>query len=279
MHGTGTQADPFVPYIWDEVVEAVGTSAAYVSFPENGGEYDLNALYPTGVSTIRVRCTQINGNGWNLKNLYSQGNPFSIIGTHCTWIRLNIVDFLHEGSDFFKTNEEYYQDGKSTFNQCKFSGIMSSGRLFNRNSRHSDNVMRLETSSINVRADNDAVVFGGAMDSEYASSNYCNVVITGNSSNPFGENWMRNCLIQGSMSPSGNNGIKLTSGSTFNIITANLSEATSESLLSCPNGLTICNSDLLPAGTTIPAGMVGCTTEQLRNASYLASLGFPIGVE
>lgn len=277
MTGTGTQADPYIPYEWDEVLEAIGTSGVYVKFPDTAGEYDMNTLYPEGVPRIRIRCAQINGNGWNIKNIYSTDSPFAVFGL-CNVVRLNIVDFLHEGGDFFLLDEGYYADGRLLIEQCELSGIMSSGTLFHRNTRHMDYIFKLMRSSVNVRADNNAVVFGWAMDSEYASVKYCHVKIQGNSSNPFGSSFMQNCLIEGKLSPSGNNGISLISGSTYNIIDADMSGSDSQALLSCPTGKNVINSDLLPAGTTIPAGMKGCTTEQLKDASYLASIGFPIGV-
>lgn len=280
MQGTGTQNDPLVPYEWDEVIEAIGTSGVYVKFPDTAGEYDMNTLYPEGVPRIRIRCTQINGNGWNIKNIYSTDSPFAVFGL-CNIVRLNIVDFLHEGSDFFLLNENYYADGQLLIEHCKLSGIMSSGTLFHRNTRHSDQIFKLMRSSVNVRADNNAVVFGAEMNSSYAAVNNCNIKIVGNSIDPFGASYMYNCFVQGEMSPNQSNGIKLVSGSNYNIIVADLSQSASSALLACPNGINLINSDLLPAGTSIPAGMKGCTTEQLKDASYLAEdeeVGFPIGV-
>lgn len=279
MQGTGTQADPYIPYEWDEVLEAIGTSGVYVKFPDTAGEYDMNTLYPEGVPRIRIRCTQINGNGWNIKNIYSADSPFAVFGL-CNVVRLNIVDFLHEGGDFFLLNEDYYADGQMLIEQCKLSGIMSSGTLFLRNIRHGDHIFKLLRSSVNVKADNNANVFGGGMNSEYASVKYCHVKIQGNSNTPFGSSFMQNCLIEGKFKPSGNNGINLISGSTYNIIDADMSDSDSQTLLTCPNGKNVINSDLLPAGTTIPAGMTGVTSEQIVDAAYLAEeVGFPIGVD
>lgn len=282
MQGTGTQADPYIPYEWDEVLEAIGTSGAYVSFPQGGGEYNLNDIYPTGVPRIRVMCAQIDGNGWNLKNIRCTGSAISTIGTRCVWNDINFIDILHQGGDFFKNNEEYYSDGQAIFNHCRFTGILSTGSLFVRNTRHGDNVFRLNSCSINIKADNNAIIFASGMDSSYAAVNNCNIKIVGNSNNPFGASYMYNCFVQGEMSPNQDKGIKLVSGSNYNIIVADLSQSASSALLTCPNGINLINSDLLPAGTSIPEGMKGCTTEQLKDASYLAEdeeVGFPIGVD
>lgn len=278
MQGTGTQADPYIPYEWDEVLEAIGASGAYVTFPLGGGEYNLNDIYPTGVPWIRVRCAQIDGNGWTLKNIRCTGSAISTIGTRCVWNDINFLDILHQGGDFFKNNEEFYNDGQAIFNRCRFTGIMSTGSLFVRNTRHGDNVFRLNSCSINIKADNDAILFAVGMDSSYAAVNNCNIKIVGNSNNPFGASYMYNCFVQGEMSPNQDKGIKLVSGSNYNIIVADLSQSASSALLACPNGINLINSDLLPAGTSIPAGMKGCTTEQLKDAGYDASIGFPIGV-
>lgn len=278
MQGTGTQADPYIPYEWDEFTAAIGTSGAYVSFPQGGGDYDLNNIYPEGVPRIRVRCAQIDGNGWNLKNIRCTGSAISTIGTRCVWNDINFLDILHQGGDFFKNNEEFYNDGQAIFNRCRFTGIMSTGSLFVRNTRHGDNVFRLNSCSIKIKADNDAIIFAGGMDSSYAAVKDCNIRIVGNSNNPFGASYMYNCFVQGEMSPNQSNGIKLVSGSNYNIIVADLSQSASSALLACPNGINLINSDLLPAGTSIPAGMKGCTTEQLKDAGYDASNGFPMGV-
>ena len=82
MQGTGTQADPYIPYEWDEVLEAIEASGVYVKFPDTAGEYDMNTLYPEGVPRIRIRCTQINGNGWNIKNIYRSEEHTSELQSH-----------------------------------------------------------------------------------------------------------------------------------------------------------------------------------------------------
>jgi hypothetical protein len=277
MQGTGTQVDPLIPADWDEVIEAVGTSEAYVSFPSGGGEYDMNEIYPNGLPTIEVTCTQIDGNGWNLKNINCTGTVIRITGK-TTFNDINFVDFAFQGTKFFDNTGN--TNRQAILNRCKFSGVLSSGKLFNRNTYTSSNVFKLNNCSINVKADNDAVVFGEKMDNSngYALVQYCNIKITGNSSNPFGYAQMQNCFVQGKMSPS-SNGIKFASDTNYNVIIADLSESTVSPLLQDNNGITLINSDLLPAGTTIPNGMRACTTEQLHDASYLASLGFPIGVD
>ncbi|MBQ3947383.1 MAG: hypothetical protein II656_02580, partial [Ruminococcus sp.] len=167
MQGTGTQADPYIPYEWDEVLEAIEASGVYVKFPDTAGEYDMNTLYPEGVPRIRVRCAQIDGNGWNLKNIRSTDSAISTIGTRCVWNDINFIDILHQGGDFFKNNEEYYSDGQAIFNHCRFTGILSTGSLFVRNTRHGDNVFRLNSCSINIKADNNAIIFASGMDSSY----------------------------------------------------------------------------------------------------------------
>lgn len=281
MQGTGTQADPLIPADWDEVIEAVGTSGAYVSFPSGGGEYNMNDISPTGMPMLEVKCTRIDGNGWNLKNIYSTSGVIQPTGK-VTINDLNFVDFEFQGSKFFDTSGS--TNRQAIINNCKFSGILTAGKLFNRSNYSTSYVFQLNNCSINVRADNDAVVFGDRMDNSSGKAlvQFCNVQISGNSSNPFGYAQMQNCFVQGKMSPTGDNGIKLVSGSNYNIIVADLSQSASSALLTCPNGINLINSDLLPAGTSIPAGMKGCTTEQLKDASYLAEdeeVGFPIADE
>ena len=51
MTGTGTQTDPYIVDNWADFVTALGTSGAYVSFPEVGGVLDMNDIAPEGLSS------------------------------------------------------------------------------------------------------------------------------------------------------------------------------------------------------------------------------------
>ncbi len=95
MQGTGKQADPYIPGNWEEFVTAVGTKNAYVSLPEGGGTFNMNKIAPTGVGIITANCEEINGNGWTIANAYNMYIKDETGSSFGTKIRnLNIKNFL-----------------------------------------------------------------------------------------------------------------------------------------------------------------------------------------
>lgn len=63
MTGTGTQADPYMPENWDEIVETVGKTDKYVKCVPNL-TINWNDVDPTGkLYGIAFRCTEFDGNG------------------------------------------------------------------------------------------------------------------------------------------------------------------------------------------------------------------------
>ena len=68
MTGTGTQTDPYIVDNWADLVTALGTSGAYVSFPEGGGVISMNDIAPEGLSSqITVSCAE-ETTLWKIKN-------------------------------------------------------------------------------------------------------------------------------------------------------------------------------------------------------------------
>lgn len=116
MTGTGVQGDPYIPETWDEFVSAIGTSDAYVSLPEGGGIFDLNDFALKNL-IIDINCKQINGNGWSIKNIFNVQFYFSSYK-----VKVYDLNFLN----FYIDREVNLFNGNETeFHNCKFSGIIA----------------------------------------------------------------------------------------------------------------------------------------------------------
>ena len=293
MTGTGTQADPFIVDNWPDFVTAIGTADAYVEFLEGGGVIDMNNVAPTGISETPLRCKSIKGNDWIIQNLYCKGHAAFITqyGKYVSIDRLHFLDFYFDdegkeiklGTVFGNSGEDrqgYY------FNECQFSGIMNctyyDSVVYKRNSLfNQDNYWlkcRLIRCAINVKLDGYAVLLNG---SNYIHEDNrvecCNIKVSGNSPVWTDDGDYRNCLLSGASIAASFDAIR--GSSNFNIINVDFSDADSFECVGRSGAVNLINMDLLPDGATIGTGFIGVTTEQLHDAAYLASLGFPIGVD
>lgn len=293
MTGTGTQADPFVVDNWDDFVTAIGTYEAYVAFPEGGGVINMNSIAPTGIPEIPVQCKSINGNDWIIQNLYCKGHA-GFITQYGKYVSIDHLYFLNfyfddegkkvkKGTVFGNSGDDrqgYY------FNECQFSGIMNctyyNPDVYERNTLFiQDNYWlkcRLIRCSINVKLDGYAVLLNG---STYIHTDnrveYCNIKVSGNSPAWTKDGDYRNCLISGASIAASFDAIR--GSSNFNVIETDFSDADSFNCVGRSGAINLINTDLLPSGATIGTGFIGVTTAQLKDAQYLASLGFPIGVD
>lgn len=115
MQGNGTQESPFIPGNWEEFVEAAGTSGAYVTMPDGGGFFDMNDIAPEGGLTINIRCKSIEGNNWEIRNAYN------VRFVNNSGTAINQLHFLNGYTDSSPLLSMSY--GKA--NGCKFSGIIA----------------------------------------------------------------------------------------------------------------------------------------------------------
>lgn len=296
MTGTGTQADPFIVDNWPDFVTAIGTADAYVEFPETPGVIDVNESAPTGIPKIVVACASVQGNNWVIKNLYCKGhNAFSTaVGHYVSINRLHFLNFYFDDQGVYNAqgillfgNEDDERQGYF-ITECQFSGIATcsfySEDVERRNGLfNQDNYWEkcfLQRCSFNVKLNGYAVFLGG---SHYTNGDnrveYCNIKISGNSPRWTKYGDYRNCYITGESVATG---FDANYGSAnFNVINADFSDASSFECVgrSGEGVINLINTDLLPSGATIGTGFIGVTTAQLKDAAYLASLGFPIGVD
>lgn len=264
MTGTGTAADPYVVDNWADFVTAVGSSGAYV---ELDSDIDMNTELPDGVqSAVQVACTQVNGNGHSIRNLYC--NKAINVFDSSNSIPFENINFL----------DLYYNPGGAygifdyiILRHCKVSGLIYGGYLFARGASNTS-YRHAYGCSFNLDGDDYSPLIGGGNYPQIRMEN-CNIELHGNSNRIVA--YLYNCPVTGS--------IKVASSTyavfngDYSIINADLDIGRWEG-----NGFSatnVYNSDKMLPGTPQPSAGIAVTTEQLKDPAYLRRLGFPIGVD
>lgn len=168
MQGTGTQADPFIPATWSEFVTAVGKSGVYVSLPEGGGVFDMNKIAPEGGIKVTFSCIKIDGNGWIIHA------PHNIAFEAYNSDQSHIINDLHFlDFEFTGSPKKMMFDGSNRWmymrlNGCTFTGNISGGSdvyLF-------DEVLSMDQCNINVTFVGDTYrLFNGSASNNLTMSN------------------------------------------------------------------------------------------------------------
>lgn len=289
MTGTGTQQDPFIVDNWTDFVTAVGTTDAYVAFPETSGIINMNDEALTGLlSAVTLNCADIKGNGWQIRNLYSIGNhnvfynSKNLVVSNLDFINM-YIDFQNNyGRYFWKQNTNNCQ---AKFNGCTFSGLAIKQAIpeyptyvssifysTNYNSK-----IQLNSCALTLQLQG-AMEFWDVSDSENSNvTSFTTIKLSGNSEKSI-EGCYKNCKFTGT-SKSTSLDIRYNSISNYNVFDVDFSDASSFSCIAPNNTINLINTDKLPTGATVGTGFIGVTTAQLADASYLSSLGFPIAEE
>ncbi len=274
MTGTGTQEDQYIVDNWIDFVQATAIKDAYVKFADGGGTINMNEICPDGMTeTVTIRAF-VDGNGWNIKNIHLNGGyAFNI----CNKVEnLNFTDFNIESSnssrraimfsfDYFTptgTSENRY----GLLYKCAFNGYLTGGypNMFKGANNDTDRISLMRCSAKLKITENSHL-----NQSYRVLCNHCVFDIDApNSIDPFYDMPLNNCLIFGSYKS-----LTIPGYSKYVIVDAECqSQAASQGGKS---ELIIGNQDKAALSNNFNA----VTTEQLKNPAYLASLGYPIGVD
>lgn len=259
--GDGTEQNPYIVETWDEMIAYACPSSMsakrWVKIADNT-EWDMNELYPDGISSHYILRAYVDGNNAIIKNLraiapdsgifandpglsYGWGN-FSNIRFENTVLEKGIFLRLAAGthSNVVITGIAY---GDSCFLYDLYGGATYANSGFDvelYNARLSDNSYFLQ-SKITVKSDErEKTLIDGTC---------------------------KNCFIGGSLKSG--NGISF--GGSKNIVNV---KAESGAVINCPNS--IVNSELAN-GADITA-LYSVTDAQMKSPDYLRSIGFPMGV-
>ena len=299
MTGTGTQADPYIVDTWADFVTAVGKSGVYVECAE-GAVWDMNDIAPNGVGQVSVLAKSVNGNGTAIKSIFKNGGVVFAITSICTVSGFNITSFLVEnGAALFRISCGSRVD--CYLRNMRFSGMVTDSYFVISGGEYDNSYSRpiVYNSSFNI-------IFQGNSAFSRLKANsfpnaidlyYCNVKFSGASTHTgatgtsIGYNAIafHNCLVTGN-NPFLNICIDGTPSSSywwawhseysvFNFVCESTQKI--NVLYSSRNQSSVCliNSDKLNGATVSAQNIKQVTEEQLGSASYLQSIGFPIGVE
>lgn len=251
MNGAGTQDRPYIAYTWDDFVEVLGETDAYGKFADEV-LIDMNNVAPEGIDyEIPINCKSFDGCGAVIQNAYflNTGNTFTY-HTAAEISNLNLLDFRTHSRCFIDVNFP------TTLYRCRFSGFVYSESLFFTRD------LVLLGCGLNLNLNGTALCEHSY--TERLNFSNCNMKFSGTSKRSIIT--LTNSLIQG-ICPS----IFITDGRD-SIINA----VTNDNVQSNYLRNILINTDMIQGSEGVPNGLIGVNTDQLRSASYLASIGFPI---
>lgn len=260
MTGSGTQADPYIVDSWSDFVTAVGTSNAYVELAEDT-VIDMDDVSPTGISSVvAIRCTQIDGKGGEIRNLYFTNNAyFQFYHEDGIMKNLTLSNMRRDGTGTAVFMFVY----NYTFINCIISGSFGGASVFN-GARST-----MQSCAFTIQAQN--CYFAVNSYSDHRCPNFINSllkvsgtpVLTGNP----GQIFLENSLVLGTLPT------KYIYKAIGTIIDCDVPDNTA---VQVSNGKAYINSDKFGTGVTTTR-CTQLTTEQIQSSDYLFSIGFPIG--
>lgn len=317
MTGTGTRQDPFVPQDWDDFVTAIGTSAAYVELPivpiktqdehimngklyfdvegnkislpeeshldsyyENGFVLDANAYAPMGIR-LNFNGVTLNGNGASIINCYIPNETCGLrFGGNSTIKNINFLNFYSESNNYYGVITPNGGGDRLLTENVQFSGFITRGSFCGVNG-----MPAFKSTTFSITFGTSASFINNPLNNNDKYYQFCLFDFYGSPSQLFGStygNKILNCKMTGTLKGVANSDYPLfpsDGSSTTNAIDMDVTEY-QNAKFNYDNGHShnpyIINTDKLPTGTTY-VGMTGVTTQQLQDASYLRSIGFPVG--
>ena len=293
MTGTGTQADPYIVDTWADFVTAVGKSGVYVECAE-GAVWDMNDIASEGISAeVNINCKSVEGNGVTVKNLFFTSNGKLSFKSEVAFTNVNFLNFLVENGRFINVAGS----SSPSISKCKFSGVVQDSNFaYNAQSK----ILDINRCSLNLQFQGNSLLYcgyyvGNGIGGLGLKCQNCNVRLSGSSTNSstiksYDSNYKYNlitfesCLISGVnpfkylyVSWAWSSGTYSSKYSVFDIVCSSGQFITNaprySSIVNC-----IINSDKLN-GATVDTAIKKVTDDQLHDALYLQSIGFPIGVE
>lgn len=262
MTGTGTQADPYIVENWADFVTAAGTSGAYVRFADST-VIDLDVDHSEGFSSdITIRCTEIDGNGGEIRGLFLINNARLVFQGNITVNSLTISAIRRDGGSepaflilesgtfsgciitgSFGGEAMIYNGGYTTFNCCSMNVQLQANTAFIENYRYDNRCLRLFNSKIKVTG------------TPYINNNKNRQIV------------LENTLLLGELPTD------IYYSSYGSVVDCNVPDNTA---LSCDKGAVFINSDKFGSGVTAGSRFIRLTDEQVHSADYLYSVGFPV---
>lgn len=128
MTGTGTQSAPYIVDTWEDFVTAIGTSGAYVKVADDT-IWDMNSIAPEGIERIYCTCAELDGNNAVIQNLYfNAASEYGAFHFNSSVHDISFLDFLSKQDSASYGHALIYLTSNSNIQRVKFSGIISGTR-------------------------------------------------------------------------------------------------------------------------------------------------------
>lgn len=286
MTGTGTQADPYIVDSWSEFV-SVADKAVYITCPENS-VWDMSEQLPDGLTNaVNILSNEFNGNGLVIKNLYANGGSL-VLGNSNYYITIKNVSFIDLSTSsknsviFRHVYRKGYYYGRA-FQNCKFTGAITSGTLFMLPGADGNYTDIVFTNDGDKSCSFDIFLGEGTTFNEINSTSFidCYIKLSGHTSTAFVGKYTR-CYFSGESPFAGAYGID-SQHITNSVLDIVIPQGSKVSITSLNAKKCVINKDKLlggyyadPSARYVP---IEVTTEQLSDAEYLRSKGFAIATE
>ncbi len=269
MTGTGTQADPFIVDNWaDFRTIDTSSSSIYVRWADSENKIiDFNDIKPDGYNSEIRFPANVDFNNWTLRNFHSNADEairFNADGTTRNLILEN----------FYVTSPTLFY-GRVFLKNCILSGIIQSN-----NGIYAFEGCGILECSLNIRvstAGSFQLAYGSSFPSPYTQIRNSDLIldISCGSDSTICQYSMKNSRISGKIQSSASycyTGNSYSMNNVFNI-------ESNTPLHYVGDGISVYNSDLAESTSNSSSVFMPCTSEQLKDAQYLYSIGFPIGVD
>lgn len=242
MTGTGTQNDPYIVSSWSELT-SVSSSSNYVKL---GADIDMDTEHPEEVTSL-LAYAELDGQDHNINGIKcavtNNYNSFTI-GS------LKNIEFsnisVYGNNYLFRVDNAY---------KVKISGIIRNVAVFR-------DYGIWERCAFTLQGNNSTLEVASGCNVAFK---YCSIKLSGTWSETKGE--LNNSRIFGTGTIS-----TLNVSAKDNLLHSYVNIAINS--ISGTDRKILINTSLI--NCPLPSGYVGATTEQLKSASYLESIGFPI---
>lgn len=261
---------------WSEFVAAVAVSGGTVVCPE-GAVWDMNKIAPEGIAGLQILSAEVRGNGTEIRNLRVPSN-INLGGGgdfYQSIDALHFTNFVGESGPFFVAQGKQRNGARTDFAGCKFSGLLPQNAQWFCDVAGNYN----DTRPTHFSKCSFAIEFGynatsGTTLTRNGTIKYCRLNIQMPNGALFAPNasWSYIRVDCPAMT-------KLNIGSAAaNVYDGDLPQLTGVTGTASATYPSVFNRDSMPQFSGA-ANVIGVTEAQLHDAAYLASIGFPIGVE
>ena len=259
---------------WSEFVEAIGVAGDTVILPEEA-EWDMNTILPYGLQgDITFACKKIDGRGTRIKNLNLNNYKFQYSEQDIKVIHNLLM------TDWIGTNQWFDLRYGSEWFRCAISGITSASCIIYNSNSYNYSAVEMVSCAINVESSASRFYIVNSGGGGYK---YCRLEVHA-PNDDVGDlgNGAYFCCELVFYAPNATNRLYVYNFKNGNLLRGNLKSIPEIAKTWAPwEGLTSVYDDDMFSDTVtspFPQNFVACTEEELKDAAYLRSLGFPIVV-